>query len=150
MSMGLSDMLDLARADLIASLRRLPPGTLFQVIPYNHTTEPLRLGGTTGLVPADPPVIEEAVTRLAALTATGPTKHLQALKRGLALRPEVIFLATDADDLTDADVRAVTALNQGRAAIHVIDLARGQPRPDSPLARLAANNRGQYRRVDSR
>jgi hypothetical protein len=64
------------------------------------------------------------------------------------LHPDVLYLVTDTDEMATAEVDAVTHLNQGRTVIHAIELtARPDPRPDSPLRRLAAGNRGTYRRV---
>jgi hypothetical protein len=147
LSMGESDALARARGELIASLRRLPPATRFQVIPYNRQAEPLRVLGQVGLLPADEDAVREAERQVTALPASGSTDHARALLRGLALRPDVLFLLTDADDLSDRDVRDVTLRNQGRTAIHAVELSRRAGRADSPLRRLAAANRGTYRCV---
>jgi hypothetical protein len=148
LSMGESGALDRARRELAASLGRLPPGARFQVIVYNRRADPLAGGGPDGLRPADAESVREAARWVAALPASGSTDHVPALLRGLALRPDVLYLLTDADDLSAADVRAVTARNLGRAAIHAVELSRRHAeRPDGPLRRLAEANGGTYRRV---
>lgn len=146
-SMGLSEGLGRARTELAVALRALPPDALFQVLVYNRTAEPLLPRGLSGLALADPDTIEQALRRMDEVTASGATDHVGALRAGLGLRPEVLFLVTDADELTDADVRAITIRNQGRTAIHVVELARRRAGGDGPLARLAGRNRGTYRRV---
>jgi hypothetical protein len=146
--MGLDGALGVAREEVLASLARLRPGTLFQVIPYNREAEPMVIGGRAALVPLDPTTYEQAKETLMVLPPRGSTDHVKALQRGVALRPDVLFLLTDADDMTAKDVAAVTAFNQGGTAIHAVELTcRRRPRPDSPLQRLAADNRGTCRRV---
>jgi hypothetical protein len=147
-SMGPTGALDAARAEVLASLRELPADARFQVIAYNMLAEPLMPGD---LVPAEPARIDEAARRLAALRPEGGTHHVRALRRALLLlpTPEIIFLVTDAGDLTPADVRSLTYLNRDRrAAIHVIELGpSAADGTQSPLADLAAANAGNYRRV---
>ena len=147
MSMGVHDGLRQARAELLTSLSRLPPTTLFQVIPYNQIAEPLSVHNYGGMLTADAETLAEVAKALAALRATGRTNHIQALLCGLKFRPDVIFFVTDADELTAKEVDALSLYNGGRCSIHVIDLS---PRPDDPanaLRRLALQNRGTYRRV---
>jgi hypothetical protein len=146
LSMGVSGALDAARRELLAGLEALPPDAEFQVIFYARDAEPLDLGGGTGLLPATPENRRAVAELLPAIRATGATDHLHALRQALALRPEVIFFVTDADDLTPEQVRAATLLNQGRAAIHPVELRDGPPgRDDAPLRQLAQLNRGTYR-----
>ncbi len=147
-SMGLYGALGAGRQEVLASLSRLPPGTLFQIIPYNQQTETLVLGGRVDLVPLGPATYEQARMALMALAPSGSTKHYDALHRGLALRPDLLFLVTDAGELTPKDVADLTVFNQRRTVIHAVELTcRRDSRPDSPLQRLAADNGGTCRRV---
>jgi hypothetical protein len=147
-SMGLSGALDAARAELLASLRRLPPEALFQVIAYNRDSEPLAVNGRVGLLPADPATVEEAARRVAGLEPSGSTDPFRALRRGLLLRPQVLFLVSDGADLTPADAQRLTGLNQGRTAVHVLELGRSRASgPAGALQQLARANGGTYRRV---
>jgi hypothetical protein len=82
------------------------------------------------------------------LRAEGGTEHLTALRRALQLQPDVVFFLTDADALSEEEVRVVTRLNQGRTVIHAIELG---PSPLTgrltALELLARDNRGRYRRI---
>jgi hypothetical protein len=148
-SMGVNNKLDLACRELLASLRRLPTSSRFQVIAYNTSAEPLAIGGRIDLLPAEPAVIEEVASTLHHLVAAGGTDHVQALRRGLALHPDVLFFVTDADDLPVAQIELVSRCNRG-TAIHAIELARRRnPRPDGALAQLARGNGGTYRQVSA-
>ncbi len=148
-SMGERGRLALARRELEASLRRLPESTQFQVIPYNRRAEALRLSGTTSLVPATPDNVNQAARLLDGLEPEGGTEHLPALQQAIRLRPDVIYFLTDADDLNPADVRALTQLNAGRSAIHVVELTlENRDRLDMPMHQLANGNHGGYRAVD--
>ncbi len=146
-SMGVDNKLDLACRELLASLKRLPPATRFQIIAYNTCAEPLVINGRIDLLPAEPAIVEQAALALGNLTASGDTNHANALRRGLMLHPDVLYLVTDADDLTREQVEFLTRCNQG-SSIHAIELTRRRnPRPDNPLAQLARGNGGSYRRV---
>jgi hypothetical protein len=146
--MGPSGALDAACAELLASLRRLPPTARFQVIAYNQHAEPLRVSRQSGLLRADPATVEEAARLVAGLDASGGTNHAAALRRGLLLRPDVLFLVTDGADLAAEEVQALTRLNQGRTAVHVVELGRGRAGPpEGALRRLALGTGGTYRRV---
>jgi hypothetical protein len=66
----------------------------------------------------------------------------------LQLKPDVVFLLSDADDLAPDRVPALLRLNAGRAVLHVIELSRGRgDRPEGPLAQLARDTGGDYQRV---
>ena len=145
--MGVDRKLDFARSELIASLRRLPPTMRFQVIDYNEYAKSLLVDGHCDLLPAEPAILEKAVSLLQTLEAGGNTNHLAALRRGLDLHPDVLYFLTDADDLRAEEVAAVTLRNQG-SVIHTIELTRRHiSRQEGPLARLAHDNHGSYRRV---
>lgn len=146
-SMGMDRKLDFARRELIASLRRLPPSARFQVIDYNDYAEVLVLDGRTDLLPAEPAIVDKAVTFLRTLEAGGNTNHVAALRRALNLHADVIYFLTDADELKPEQVALLTQQNRG-SAIHTIELTRRRAAPpEGPLARLACDNRGTYRRV---
>jgi hypothetical protein len=146
-SMGMDDKLDIACRELLAGLRRLPPSARFQVVAYNSFAEPLLIDGRIELLPAEPAIIEQAAFQVRQLSASGDSDHVRALCRALALHPDVLFFVTDADALTLEQVACITSRNAG-TIIHAIELTRrrGSDR-DGPLARLARDNRGTYRRV---
>jgi hypothetical protein len=146
-SMGPDRKLDFARRELIASLRRLPPTMRFQVIDYNDYVELMVFDDRRDLLPADSAVVNKAISRLQALEPAGDTNHLAALRCGLDLHPDVLYFLTDADDLRPEEIAAVTQRNRG-SVIHTIELThRPLWCPEGPLAQLARDNHGTYRRV---
>jgi hypothetical protein len=148
--MGLDGALAVAKRELRDSLDRLSAQATFQVIAYNRSALPLRLGEQTGLAPATLANKRQAAQAIEALRAEGGTEHLAALKQALRLRPDVLFFLTDADDLTLEHVREVTRFNQGRTSIHAIEVNARHAFVLTPLQLLARENRGVYRSVDLR
>jgi hypothetical protein len=148
--MGIDRKLDHARRELIASLRKLPPAVRFQVIDYNDYVETLIIDGQRELLPAEPEIVSKAILLLQSLDAAGKTNHLVALCRGVDLRPDVLYFLTDADDLRAEEIAVITKRNQ-HTVIHTIELSRRRTiTPDGPLAQLARENHGSYRRVSLR
>lgn len=147
LSMGLRGALETAKRELLARLEHLSPSTRFQVIFYNREAQPLKIGGSQELLPGTDEVRRATAALISDVRAGGSTDHLTALRQALLLRPEVIYLATDADDLTTAIVREVTRLNRERVVLHTLDLAAGRPEGDDALRDLAARNRGTYRAI---
>jgi hypothetical protein len=149
-SMGPGGLLAAAVDELCASLKRLPTATRFQIVVYHDQPE-LLLAGRAELVAASLDNTDRAARRLKDLRAEGGTNHLRALRLALSLAPEVVYLLTDADDLSDADRSTVTHINRGRAVIHTIELnLANRNRADMPLQVLARENRGRYLAVDPR
>jgi hypothetical protein len=148
LSMEIKGYLELARRELLASLERLPASTRFQVIFYNRTAEPLCIGGRSGLLPASLEVKREAAAQLASVPAAGATDHVAALREALALQPDVLFLVTDADDMSLEQVQTITRLNQGRTTLHTLAFDHRAAAGEGPLQTLARLNRGSYRLVN--
>jgi hypothetical protein len=146
-SMGPSGALATAVQEVAASLRTLPPNALFQVFPYNNLAEPLKLDGQRGLAPADPAIIENAIEQLAHVQPSGPTDSAQALSCAFQLRPDVVLLLTDADELTATRLPSLRR-TRGQAILHVVELSRNESaQPDGPLAQFARGPRDSYRKV---
>jgi len=149
LSMGLNGTFNRAREEVTDSLRSLPLDALFQVVPYNRHAEPLRVNSSTDLLIAEPANVSEVKRRIDDMRAEGGTDHLRALKEAIHLKPDAIFVVTDADGLTQEAVDAATRINVGKAAIHCIELANGSDDGGSPaFRRLAQANGGTYRLVD--
>jgi len=149
LSMGLSGAFRQAKRETAACLAHLPRDAKFQVILYNRRAEPLRVNGSTGLLIAETANVSEVNRRIGDLRAEGGTDHLRALKEAIHLKPDAIFVVTDADGLTQEAVDAATRMNLGQAAIHCIELANGSDdRGSSAFRRLAKANGGTYRLVD--
>jgi hypothetical protein len=149
-SMAHHDRLAAVKRELLASVKRLPPESQFQVIFYNLRPDVMPVGGKSQrLLFATDPNKNLAARYLEGIFPDGGTEHVPALKAALKLGADVIFFLTDADDLRAYDVKEVTELNRGRAAIHAIEFAVG-PRPDreNMLELLALQNGGTYRYLD--
>ena len=121
----------------------MPADTRVQVIVYARTTETML---PEFAMPA-PGAIRGANDRLQQLHAEGGTDHVRALKSALALNPEAVYFLTDEDELTPADVKAVSDYNRGRSVIHTICLV-DPGAANTPLRELAKRNRGEFRIVD--
>jgi hypothetical protein len=96
-SMGEFGKFATARAALVATLRLQPGEVRFQVVAYNTTARPLLAGGC---VPATAANITAAETALAELSAAGRSNHAEAVRRAAVLRPDVIVIVTDAEELS--------------------------------------------------
>jgi Mg-chelatase subunit ChlD len=105
-SMGEFGKLTLARAALVRTLRQQPGEVRFQVLAYNSTARQLLAGGCLAATPAN---IASTETALASLKSTGRSNHVEAVRVAVALRPDVIVLLTDAEDLTAVSFKAVLA-----------------------------------------
>jgi hypothetical protein len=148
-SMGLSGGLDIAKREVLHRVARLPESARFQVIFYNnHQVEALKIDGDQGLLPASESVKAKARVLIDRQRAKDGTLHLEALMTALRLRPTVIVLITDADDLSPELVKKITGLNEQRCVIHTIELARKKGDADSLLAILARRNGGRYQCLD--
>ena len=146
-SMGPSGALEVAGQELLASLGRLPTGTRFQIIVYNRAAN-LLLPRFPDWISVHADAIKQVAVAWNDLPAEGGTDHVRALKLALAQRADVIFFLTDAGDVRADQLKEITRLNQGRTAIHVIQLNAGQrPHDDGPMQRLARENRGTFQSV---
>jgi hypothetical protein len=145
--MSIDGRFDRAREQVIASLRALPPDARFQVIAYDKSAIPLNVGGH-GLAAATVTNVETAAAALTAMFPQGATDHARALTQALLLRPDVIYFLTDEDELTAADVAHVTQFNRRvGASIHALCLV-APTATDTPMRRLARENRGVFRTVE--
>ena len=84
------------------------------------------------------------------ITASGATRHEEALELALRLGPDVIFFLTDADEprMTAKDLAQITQRNQG-TTINTIEFGYGQQYDsDNFLVKLARQNGGQHVYVD--
>ncbi|MCE9564780.1 MAG: VWA domain-containing protein [Planctomycetes bacterium] len=105
-SMGEFGKLTLARAALVSTLRRQSAEVRFQVLAYNGAAHAVLPGIC---VVANAVNIAAAETGLTKLKATGRSNHVEAVRAAVALRPDVIVLLTDAEDLSVATFRSALA-----------------------------------------
>jgi hypothetical protein len=147
-SMGLKKSLSRAGKELLRSLEELPPTSWFQVLTFNRQVETLLPTATRTWLRADQATLQSVSQALQSLAPAGSTQPGQALQWALRWGPQQIVLATDSDDLSLAEIQALTRLNAGRTAIHVIDLGwRGEREGSLVLRQLAGWNRGTYRQA---
>jgi hypothetical protein len=143
-----------AKRELIASLSDLESVHQFQIIFYNErpyvcnphqNSSPRLLYGTD----ADRNL---AVDFVKAVVADGGTRHLEALKLAIGMRPDVIFFLTDADEprLTATELAKLRRLNQSAgASINSIEFGAGASTGNfNFLVQLARQNNGQHVYVD--
>lgn len=150
-SMGNDAALDLAKREMLSSIEQLPPDAKFGVIFYN--LDPTVLSGASGgdLMPATAANKDRIRTRLAQIRPDGGTRPRPALEAALSLKPEVVFLLTDGQELSRDDVPKILD-SAGDIRIHTIEFGSGPAPsdPTSPLRQLAAVAGGTYRHVDVR
>jgi hypothetical protein len=148
LSMGLSGALPVAKRELLAALDVLPAEAHFAVILYNRLAEPLSPDGHAGLLSATDANRTGIARLVQEARAEGGTDHLAALHRAISLRADVIFLVTDADELTLAQARRVAQLNRGRAVIHAVEINSDHDGPEeTPLKLLTRLTGGSHRIV---
>ncbi len=142
LSMGLDGCFTRARAELVCCLDSLSGGTAFQVVLYNRAADTIPEGGAQ-LLKVDSEVLRDVKQALAGIRPEGGTDHEKAFELALGFDPEVIFLVTDADDLTPAQLRHITSVNRNRVIIHTIDVSR-RLKAAGMLAELASQNGGMH------
>jgi hypothetical protein len=141
-----------AKRELIASLQDLQSTQQFQIIFYNETLElmPRPHRAATQLVLADERGKRQAEQFIGGIYAHGGTRHLAALQTALALRPDVIFLLTDASppELSPIELSQIRQLNH-KTCINTIEFGVGPLSGQyNFLIQLAEENRGQHAYVD--
>jgi hypothetical protein len=147
-SMGPHGKLVCAKDELLSSQGQLPAETEFQIILFNRSVEVFTTGQGTSLMPATRENKARGAKFLKPVLPEGGTQPVPALKRALALKPDVIFFLTDAEDMNEREIREITILNRGRTAIHVVTFGYGvNGNQSSPLSVLAQCNHGVCRAV---
>src|SRR5262249_55239124 len=119
-SMGRDRKLNHAIDSLRSSLRQLASDVRFQIVAYDSRADVLRIGHSTDLVFASPANIEDAQEQLQALNGEGSSRHLEGLRTGLSMQPDLLILITDADDLTAKEVQQVKKWNARGTSIHAV------------------------------
>jgi von Willebrand factor type A domain len=137
-----------AAKELAARIDQLTSEQTFQVVAYNEAVVYLT---QRELIPATTENKRKLVKFVADLAAFGQTDHSRGLLSALRMKPEIVFLLTDAGDppLDAGQLQLIREQASARTSIHCVQFGRG-PAPESKnfLARLAAENRGSYVYVD--
>jgi hypothetical protein len=142
-SMGIDGGLRAAKHQMNNLLKCLPDTTRFQIIVYN--TQQTYLTGRS-LQFATPTHVEAALKALETIGGAGGTNHYEAIRLGLDLQPDELFLLTDTCDLTPQQMRALTEWNHGRTIVHTLAWGRLAVE-EGDLKRFAAANGGTHRRA---
>ncbi len=143
-----------AKREMIESISSLGEAHEFQVIFYNEY--PTAFGSNS---PQGPQILRgtdrdkrDALRFVKGVVADGSTQHIDALRMGLGMGPDVLFFLTDADvpapssrELESVVDRAATA----GATIHTIQFGtRGAPAGGGWIESLAKSTGGQFRYVN--
>jgi hypothetical protein len=140
-----------AKAELIASLQDLDRTHQFQIIFYNQDPQVFALRGRAARMEfGDDDGKAAAAKFVQGVVASGGTEHTRPLLMALALRPDVIFFLTDADQpqLSADELAEIQRANKG-AQINAIEFGFGPTTGDDNfLKRLARQNGGQHAYVD--
>ncbi len=148
-SMSQHGALDLAKAELVASLSQLPSEARVALLFYNNEVVPIVIDDKRSvLAPATAANKERIAARLGSIRATGFTDHIAALQAAFATGAEVVFFLTDARELTPEGAATLRA-EAGTSRVRAIVFGVGpEPRTVDPLENLAISTGGSYRYVD--
>lgn len=127
-SMARDGKLQKAIAMLKASLRQLGPDVRFQIVSYDSRPTVYRIAGRVDLALANDANIAQAEAILNDEIGEGSSRHVEGLIAGLGLRPDMLILLTDGDDLSPDDVKRIRNWNKKGTEIHAIVL--GNPGAD--------------------
>ncbi len=140
-----------AATQLIESLNSLERSHQFQIIFYNHRNWVFNpTGDSNRLLFATDQNKELASRFVRGITADGGTEHEGALLAAIALRPDVIFFLTDADEprLWPSQLERLRRRAAG-ITIHAIEFGFGpQQNPRNFLVQLAEQNGGRHTYID--
>ncbi|MEX0718227.1 MAG: hypothetical protein WD066_16655 [Planctomycetaceae bacterium] len=144
--------LQLAKAELIASLESLQSNQQYQVIFYNTEATAMRLDGENDALYSASDVNRTKTRQYVnGIVADAGTNDLPAILKALSFQPEVIFLLTDGEGLTAADLGRIRQSNRSDARIHCVRFGIGSELAGGGyIERLAEQNGGTYLYCDSR
>jgi uncharacterized protein (DUF58 family) len=139
-----------AKRGLMASLEALGNSQQFHLFFYSdRVTVYTPPGGPGRPMFADDETLRGVRRFVGSVSASGGTRHADALAAALAVAPDEIFFLTDGDPRDDlaADEFERLAGRLGRTRLYIVQFAgTGDGPPQSPLlAKLAASSGGGYR-----
>jgi len=150
-SMAEHNTLQAVKAEILNSLKPLDSVHQFQIVCYNEQPRVLNLTGTVGRpVFATEENKRRAAEALEGIAPQGGTNHEDAVRLALRLRPDVIFLLSDAGD-PPLNHRQLEKLRERAAGVIIHAVEFGvcpQPEGESFLAVLARQTGGKYAYVD--
>jgi hypothetical protein len=140
-----------AKAELLASLEKLDTVHQFQIIFYNERARVFNPTGQPGRLVFGTEENKVQVRRfIESVSAEGGTAHEDALMLAVRLRPDVIFLLTDADDpkLNARQRERIDRIGAG-IIIHTVEFGTGRQRDaENFLVKLARQSGGEHAYVD--
>jgi hypothetical protein len=140
-----------AKAELIKSLASLGEQHQFQIIFYNEEPRIFNPSGQAGRLVFGTDQNKNLARRfVGSVTASGATRHVEALELALKLGPDVIFFLTDADEprMSPKELAHIAQMNQG-TTINTIEFGTdARPERDNFITRLARQNGGQHVYID--
>jgi hypothetical protein len=148
------NVLNRAKIELLASLAKLTEEDRFQLVFYND--EPSLFShqdSQIALVPAISSNLELARDFIGGVVADGGTQHEQALLAAVGMKPDVVFLLTDADQpvLSSAQLQRIAHAARGKCTIHTIEFGLGPSLGiENFLVKLARQTGGRHTYVDVR
>ncbi len=146
-------LLAAAKKELLESLTTLGDTQQFDIIFFNQRLQIFdSSSGFKRTTFANDRNKELATRFVRGVKADGGTDRFAALRHALALRPNVVFFLSDADEPMSAkELEEIGRLNERVGAeICAIEFGRGdQPPSASSLAELAKSNDGQYVYIDT-
>ena len=137
-----------ARGQLSRALERLSPQHQFQIVAYHHKCVYYK---TTRLIPATEENKSGVADFIDSLASFGGTGHEMAVRAGVAMEPDVVFLLTDGGEpsLNEIQLAGIHKLASGRTTIHCIQFGFGPLSDgDNFLMQVARQNGGGYTYVN--
>jgi hypothetical protein len=140
-----------AKSQLLNSLEDLGQTHQFQIIFYNEQPRIFSPSGDVGRLVFGTDQNKNLARRfVGSITASGATRHVEALQMALRMAPDVIFFLTDADEprMTPSELARIAQMNRG-TTIHTIEFGTSpQADADNFIVRLARQNGGQHVYID--
>ena len=153
-SMDNGGELAVAKRELLDSLASLTPKQRFQVVFYNDESEAMNYrsrmdGGFYWALDLNRTLAAQFVE---GVSADGGTDPLPALRKALALEPDVIYFLTDAGDTKfyAGDFAKLDRANTAGTRVHCVEFGKTRRQSESSLERLAERTGGSYRFRDVR
>jgi hypothetical protein len=135
-----------AISELRKSVGQLDPDQKFQIVFFNDQPVPLfHSKYSNQLIPATRTAMTEVFRWIDSRQAHGGTVPDEALKRALALKPDVVFFLTDADRVPRQVRTLIADHNQHGSTVHTI--AFGHKGGETLMQGIAADHHGRYRFV---
>jgi hypothetical protein len=141
-----------AKAELLASIKKLERTHAFQIVFYNDRTAKFDPSGNGQAVYATDRNKDAAERFLDSISAQGGTEHEAALRMALKIKPDVVFWLTDADrpKLDDEQIARINRLASG-TVVNTIEFGTGpQKEKGNFLQKVAEGNAGEHKYVDVR